>query len=62
MYVCICNAFTDSEVRQAIRQSPPRCVADVYRSLGCEPVCGKCKPLLQELVMDECADTAATAA
>jgi bacterioferritin-associated ferredoxin len=41
MYVCICNAFTDKHVRQ-VAESGKGCVANVYKSLGCRPQCGKC--------------------
>lgn len=41
MYVCICNAIRESEVREAA------CAVDgdaeaVYRALGKEPQCGLC--------------------
>jgi bacterioferritin-associated ferredoxin len=50
MYICICNAFTDSEARSAIRQTGGRSIAAVYRQLACQPVCGKCKPMLREMI------------
>jgi bacterioferritin-associated ferredoxin len=50
MYVCICNAFTDSEARRAIRQTGGRSIAAVYRELECQPICGKCKPTLREMI------------
>jgi bacterioferritin-associated ferredoxin len=50
MYVCICNCFTDGEARSAIRQTGGRSIAAVYRELACQPVCGKCKPTLREMI------------
>jgi bacterioferritin-associated ferredoxin len=50
MYVCNCNGFTDRDVRRAICESGTRSVAAVYRQLDCRPLCGKCKPMLRELV------------
>jgi len=41
MYVCICNAITDSEVRTLVSQGA-RSVAQIYRRLGCKPQCCKC--------------------
>jgi len=41
MYVCICNAITDSEVRTLVDQGC-RSVAQVYRGLDCKPQCCKC--------------------
>lgn len=50
MYVCNCNGFTDREARLAIRQTGCRSIAAVYRELECRPICGKCKPMLRDLV------------
>lgn len=50
MYVCNCNGFTDGEARLAIRQTGARSVAAVYRELECQPVCGKRKPTLREMI------------
>lgn len=41
MYVCICNAITDREVRTLVEQGS-RTVGEVYRGLGCQPQCCKC--------------------
>ena len=48
MYVCICNAFTDGQVRSVCEQQKCR-VSDVYKALGCAPKCGKCVPMVKEL-------------
>jgi bacterioferritin-associated ferredoxin len=50
MYVCNCNGFTDGEARSAIRRTGARSIAAVYRELECQPVCGKCKPTLREMI------------
>jgi bacterioferritin-associated ferredoxin len=49
MYVCVCNAITDREVRA---QAETECstVATIYRSLGTKPKCGKCVPLVRQLM------------
>ena len=49
MYVCLCNGFTDGEVRSA-GASCEASVADVYRSLGVRPKCGKCVPMVRDIV------------
>jgi bacterioferritin-associated ferredoxin len=49
MYVCVCNAITDREVR-AQAQSECRTVSAIYRSLGTKPKCGKCVPLVRRLM------------
>lgn len=49
MYVCVCNAITDRDVRT---QAQGECctVATIYRSLGTKPRCGKCVPLMRQLL------------
>ena len=49
MYVCVCNAITDRDVRA---QAPSECstVSAIYRSLGAQPKCGKCVPLVRQLM------------
>jgi bacterioferritin-associated ferredoxin len=43
MYVCVCNAVTDRQIR-----SQSECglgtVAEIYRALGIKLKCGKCVP------------------
>ena len=48
VYVCICNGFTDRQVRTVCDQQQCR-VSDIYKALGCAPKCGKCVPMLKEL-------------
>jgi bacterioferritin-associated ferredoxin len=49
MYVCLCNGFTDRQVRDV---STAACgsAAAVYRELGVQPRCGKCVPMVREMV------------
>lgn len=49
MYVCICNAITDRDVR-AQAQGECSTVSAIYRSLGTKPKCGKCVPLVRQLM------------
>ena len=48
MYVCICNGFTDGQVRSVCEQQQRR-VCEIYKALGCAPKCGKCVPIVKEL-------------
>ena len=50
MYVCLCNGYTDRQVRKAA----PQCmtVADVYRTLGAPPRCGKCVAMVAVMCRD----------
>ncbi len=49
MYVCLCNAITDSDFRAGVADQ--NCtVSTVYRSLGTKPRCGKCVPYVRQLL------------
>jgi bacterioferritin-associated ferredoxin len=49
MYVCVCHAFTDRDV--SIHAERDACtVSALYRSLGVTPTCGKCVPLVRQLM------------
>ena len=50
MYVCLCNALTDRDLRAQIRGDAS--VAMVYRACGCQPQCGKCVPFVRQMVRD----------
>lgn len=55
MYVCLCNGFTCGQVRTVVKdgaKTPGR----VYAHLGCKMRCGKCLPMVRDLV-SESADT-----
>jgi bacterioferritin-associated ferredoxin len=43
MYVCICNAITDTEIRGAVDLGC-RTIEDLKRDLGVATCCGKCEP------------------
>jgi bacterioferritin-associated ferredoxin len=45
MYVCLCNAYRESHVREVIKTtagSGPVTVEQIYARLGSEPRCGQC--------------------
>lgn len=49
MYVCLCNAITDRDLRG--HTAGEDCsVAMVYRSLGCELQCCKCVPFARQML------------
>ncbi len=52
MIVCVCNAITESEVREAARAGATSPDA-AYARLGCEPHCGCCLDYAQELIDQE---------
>ena len=51
MYLCICNAITERQVR-ALAESGIAEAQEVYRALGCAPQCGKCIPYVQETLSE----------
>jgi bacterioferritin-associated ferredoxin len=58
MYVCLCNAVTDRQIRSQ-SEGTRGTVADVYRALGIKVKCGKCvrtaKCIIAEMHPDACA-------
>ncbi len=59
MYICICNAYRDAEIREAARAGL-RSAPKAYAALGGKPRCGRCLPVAQELI-DQEHDSAAPA-
>ncbi len=49
MYVCLCNGFTDRQIRRTA-EAGPGSVSEVYRALGSAPKCGKCVPFVRDLL------------
>jgi bacterioferritin-associated ferredoxin len=41
MYVCLCNAVTDSQIRRAVEEGATR-MCDLRAELGVAADCGKC--------------------
>jgi bacterioferritin-associated ferredoxin len=52
MIVCVCNAITETEVRDAARKGS-RTPEAAYASFDCEPQCGCCLDYAQEIIDDE---------
>ena len=52
MYVCICNAVTDTEIREAAK-SGVKDLWDLQRNLGVAAGCGSCKEMASE-ILGEC--------
>jgi bacterioferritin-associated ferredoxin len=49
MYICLCNALTDRQIR-AQCEGEDASVAMVYRALGAAPQCGKCVPMVRQIL------------
>lgn len=52
MYVCICNAYSESHVREEIKKSADRpvTVEQVYARLGSVPRCGRCVTHVKRMI------------
>jgi len=49
MFVCICNAVTDSEIREAYADGA-RTFAALQDELGVSTCCGCCEPVAREIL------------
>ena len=52
MYVCICNAIRESDLRTAARRCPGDAEA-CYASLGKQPACGSCLNEADAILLEE---------
>ena len=52
MYVCVCNAIRENELRHAARCEEGD-VEAVYATLGCEVQCGMCLEEAAEIIVEE---------
>jgi bacterioferritin-associated ferredoxin len=49
MYICLCNGITDRDIRR-VAGACDGSVARIYQGLGCTPQCGKCVPVVREML------------
>lgn len=52
MYVCICNAIKETDLRGAVRKGA-RDAAQAYAGIGAEVCCAQCLDFAQEIIDDE---------
>lgn len=55
MYVCICNALRESDIRRVIREKGPVTPDQVFDFLGVKPECRRCIPDIRDLMREESA-------
>lgn len=53
MYVCICNAITERQVRECARQGA-RSVEDLACALGVGAGCGRCRESATDVLREAC--------
>jgi len=49
MYVCVCKAVTDTQIKQALHQGVGS-RRELFKCLGVGGDCGKCTPHVRELI------------
>ena len=49
MYVCVCNAVTDSDIREAVDDGV-RNLKHLKRTTGCGGTCGNCEEMAAEVL------------
>ena len=50
MYVCICNALKDSQLKQAAQGPGVSTPACVFKQLDARPQCGRCLPDVHDMI------------
>ena len=55
MYVCVCNAVTDREIRGAVRLGA-RSLGDLQDTLGVATCCGRCTDCARTVLAESLAD------
>jgi len=50
VFVCVCNALKERDVREAARVAGKSCPKAAFAQLGCKPKCGQCLPFAREVV------------
>ena len=56
MYVCVCNAVTDSDIRDVV-DNGVRTIRQLRQKTGCTSSCGCCKEMAVEILQQAIADT-----
>jgi bacterioferritin-associated ferredoxin len=51
MYLCLCNALTDAQIGQAVRDGACR-PREVYAACGCRAQCGGCTRSVLGIIRD----------
>jgi bacterioferritin-associated ferredoxin len=55
VYICLCNALTDRQVKQAAATPGFTKPGDIYAACGCRAQCGQCTRALLNLLRGEVA-------
>lgn len=52
MYVCICEAVTDRDIRRAVLQGKANCLRSARRETGACGQCGKCAANVRAVITE----------
>ncbi len=52
MYVCVCNALTDKQVKQVVAANGLQRLIDVYAACGTRAQCGQCALTMLRVARD----------
>ncbi len=55
MYVCICHALNDKQVKKAL-DNGARTPASVFRHFERQVQCGKCVPMMRDMAQEHCSN------
>ena len=50
MYVCLCYAVTDTQIKNAVREQGVGSMRELRKTLGLGGQCGKCVQMAQQLI------------
>lgn len=59
MYVCVCNAVTDSDIRKAVGNGV-RNMRQLSQATGCSSTCGCCREMAVEILQQTLAENRST--
>ncbi len=59
MFVCICNAVTDSDIRNAVEEGVGN-IRQLRLTTGCGTTCGSCEEMADEILQQALAEAKQT--
>lgn len=52
MYICLCNAITESDIRHAAERDGVRSMQQLKQQTGCSMSCGSCEDMAREVLAE----------
>ena len=53
MYVCLCNGYSDKDIKSVVREGGVCSAEDAYQALGSGFCCGSCRDCAEDIVSQE---------